>query len=87
MTEKEREQMRARLRMRYKRRARAMIKDMHVRHWTAPDMLRFLDRLELIAGDAVVERDLRVLVRMYNRELIGRWKLQREKLKEINREK
>lgn len=69
--------MRERRRMQYKLRIRAMIKDMALTAWTRAEMTRLLNRIVYISGEeGVTDPDLRVIVRLYNRELIGRRKEQ-----------
>lgn len=40
--------------------------------WTRRETNDLIERLSFIAGEGINDVDLRVLVRLYNRELIGR---------------
>lgn len=71
-------------RERIQRRERLQARVVHVREdlglprWRREFMNELLDRLELVAGDDLTGPDLRVIVRVYNREVIGRMRLERE---------
>ncbi len=56
----------------YRRRVRALRADIGIKPWPRDAMAVFIERLIHVAGEGIGEYDLRVLVRMYNRELVGR---------------
>ena len=70
--------MRARRQLRYKRQIVDMCAGIGITKFGDKSMRRFINRLLLIAGDSVTEPDMRVLVRLYNRELIGRKETKQE---------
>lgn len=66
------EKINARVRVNYKRRIRLLCKEIGIGPLGNPDMARLLNRLMLVAGAGIAERDLMVVLRLYARELIGR---------------
>ncbi len=83
MTEKEKTEKRVRLIAGYKRRIKATCKFIGIDSFGHRDMLRLVNRIMLIKGDVVTYPDLQVLVRLYNRELLGRRDIPPEKQKEL----
>ena len=83
MTEKEKIQMRVRRIANYKRRVCAICELIGIDQFGYRDLLRLTNRLMLIKGDGVTDPDLRVLVRLYNRELTGRKDITPKKQKEL----
>lgn len=63
-------------RRRLERRTQAVRMDMGL-CWFRDEIDNFLDRLMHIAGDDLTAPDFRTMVRLYNRELIGRRKAAR----------
>ena len=78
------EKINARVRVNYKRRIRLLCKDIGIDSFSNRDMWRLLNRLMLIAGAGIVERDLTIVIRLYARELIGRNELTYEQQQELS---
>ena len=72
MTPKDRALMHERLKMSYKRRIRAILQQLQHKPITRRQMNKLIKRLGRIKGDTLTDFDLRVIVRVYLRE-IGRW--------------
>ncbi len=83
MTEKEKEEIQRRVRWRYKKRVRELCKLIGIDSFGNREMLRLMNRLMLIAGGGIADRDLHVIVRLYNRELIGRREIGSKEQKEL----
>ena len=71
MTPKDRALMHERLKMSYKRRIRAILQQLQHKPITRRQMNKLIKRLGRIKGDTLTDFDLRVIVRVYLRE-IGR---------------
>lgn len=69
MTDKDKKRMH---KAKYRRRVEAVRAQYGLMDWSEDSMGRFLRRLLNIVGDEITDPDLAVLVRLYNRELIGR---------------
>lgn len=69
MTEHEKKKAR---RGNHARRIAYLQKDIGIEPWSERETRRLLTRLDNVAGDGVTDPDLRVIVRLYNRELVGR---------------
>jgi hypothetical protein len=55
-----------------RRRADLLCAEMGLPLWTDSEISPLMSRLAFIAGEGLTDPDLRVIVRLYNRELIGR---------------
>ncbi len=55
-----------------RRRINAQLDAMSLPHWSRRDTLTVCERLYYVAGEGISDSDLRVYVRITNRELIGR---------------
>ena len=78
------EKINARVRVNYKRRIRLLHKSIGINPLSNVDMTRLLNRLMLVAGSGIAERDLTVVIRLYARELIGRNELTDEQQQELS---
>ena len=78
-----REKINARVRVNYKRRIRLLCKNIGIDSFSNRDMFRLLNRMMLVAGAGIAERDLTVVIRLYARELIGRNELTYDQQKEL----
>ena len=72
MTENEQEQMKERYLQRMKVRINVHLDAMSARRWTRREMNKVCKRLAYVVGDGITDSDLRIFVRITNRELIGR---------------
>ena len=61
---------------RMKVRINIQLDNMSVRRWTRREMDKVCKRLAYVVGDGITDADLRIFVRITNRELIGRRKVQ-----------
>ena len=64
--------MRERYIQRLKKRINVHLDSMSARRWTRREMDRVCTRLSYVVGDGITDNDLRIYVRITNRELIGR---------------
>ena len=78
------EKINARVRVNYKRRIRLLHKSIGIPALSNVDMTRLLNRLMLVAGSGIAERDLTVVIRLYAREIIGRNELTNEQQQELS---
>jgi hypothetical protein len=72
LTSNEKELMSERFVLRLQTRVNEMLATMDLPRWETAEMHRFAKRMRYVVGDNLTDRDLHVLVRVTNREFLGR---------------